>query len=425
MKKTFIILVLILSFGFVLNVDAKDITYINKKTFNYEYYTDFFTMNDKYYFFHRYDPGTLYNLISYNNDFSLSGEFNNISFNSIVEFDDYYFIGTYGDILKYSKDGTLLSNRRLTAASNIGTFVTEIDDNKLLAFDCYNSRSPRCSFVYLDHDLSIISSTPESEYSFGRADFFGGYNNKSVAVMSERLYFLNENLKPLNPIDVDENNEYDFILSDAKVFGEDGLFLVYKVVDKVDNNVYVFNYDLNGNLKWKKVYETSVKNLNDKISSITKTDEGTYIVTNGSFIEIDKNGKVLNSCLKCLFSKVEKVGDKFYGLSLDFERLLFENFTYDRNTVFSEFKFVEEGKLTIKESENGRVRVNRSNPHVGEEVIITLRPQNGYEYGDIKLLDKDGKKIEYKKLTDKKYSFIMPSGESTLEVLFKKIDKKN
>ena len=124
-----------------------------------------------------------------------------------------------------------------------------------------------------------------------------------------------------------------------------------------------------------------------------------------------------------MFTGTLKIDDTYYGVSVDYGDIINNPYMYRRNSVITQLKFIDESKLTIKESENGRVRVNRSNPHAGEEVVITLRPEVGYEYGDIKLLDKDGKKVEVKKITDKKYSFIMPSGESTLEVLFKKLDK--
>ena len=112
---------------------------------------------------------------------------------------------------------------------------------------------------------------------------------------------------------------------------------------------------------------------------------------------------IVNSCVKCTEGIIsEELNGKIYSLTYDFDGTAEKSWLSSFFVGITEYGFEEKDKLTIKDSDNGRVRVSRSNPHAGEEVVITLRPEVGYEYGDIKLLDKDGKKIEVKKITDKK-----------------------
>ena len=79
----------------------------------------------------------------------------------------------------------------------------------------------------------------------------------------------------------------------------------------------------------------------------------------------------------------------------------------------------ESVKLEVKESANGRVRVSRKTPRAGEEVVITLRPQVNYELDKLTVLS-NKKDVEVTKISDKKYSFIMPEEDTSIEVTYKK-----
>ena len=424
MKKTFIILVLILSFGFVINVDAKEAVYVSQKKLVDYSFSEFFKFNDKYYFFDKYGPNYYYDFYSLAED-STPKEFSNYYyFYSHLIFKDNLFASKSGKLIKFNKNNEVIASYEFNNKNSSATYLSAINDDNLLVYYCYSYGSV-CSFNYFTSDLELIKTVDANYDEFDYIDYFNSYNNKSVVLSGANLFFLDKDLNVKKRVKDFVN---DKSLSDAKVFGEDGLFLLY-IDDSYyssnhSNKVFVYNYDLDGNLKWYKEYDSSLRNTDGYTASISKTDEGNFIVSNGSFVEIDKKGNVINSCPRCyLFTGTLKIDDTYYGVSVDYGDIINNPYMYRRNSMITQLKFIDESKLTIKESENGRVRINRSNPHVGEEVIITLRPQNGYEYGVIKLLDKDGKKVEVKKITDKKYSFIMPSGESTLEVLFKKLDK--
>ena len=423
MKKSYVILLLILSFGFVMNVNAKDMSIDKETVFKEHYYTDFFIKNDKFYLYPRTDASSFSTIHRYDKDFLSYVSIGDYYNSSILHFDDYYFVANDDTIKKYDNNDNVLDYYTFDLSSGYPTLMADINEQEMLVYQCYYRSGIKCSFHYLDHDLNFIKTVDAQSYPFSYADFFGGSDNKSAFVYDQTVYFLDKDLNVVRSIFVDNDENAVLRLSDAKVFDEDELLLVYKE-DNCSNKVYVYRYDLEGNLKWKKVYESSIRNIYDKLASITLTEEGNYIVSNGSFVELTKDGKEVNSCSKCsLFSKTVRVNDIYYGANVNLKELFRSNFYYDDDSVFVEAKFKEDVKLTIKDSENGRVRVNRSNPHVGEEVIITLRPQVGYEYGDIKLLDKDGKKIEVTKINDKKYSFIVPAGETTIDVTFKKINK--
>ena len=406
-----------------MNVNAKDMSIDKETVFKEHYYTDFFIKNDKFYLYSRTDASSFRTINRYDKDFINYVSIGDYYNSSILHFDDYYFVANDDTIKKYDNNDNVLDYYTFDLSSGYPTFMAPVNEQEMLVYQCYYRSGMKCSFYYLDYDLNDIKTVNAQTYPFSYADFFGGMNNKSALVYNEIVYFLDKDLNVVSSIFVDNDENAVLRLSDAKVFGEDDLPLVYKE-DNCSNKVYVYRYDLDGNLKWKKVYESSIRNIYDRLASITLTEEGNYIVSNGSFVELTKDGKEVNSCSKCsLFSKTVRVNDTYYGANVNLKELFTSNFYYDDDSVFVEAKFKEDVKLTIKDSENGRVRVNRSNPHVGEEVIITLRPQVGYEYGDIKLLDKDGKKIEVTKINDKKYSFIVPAGETTIDVTFKKINK--
>ena len=67
---------------------------------------------------------------------------------------------------------------------------------------------------------------------------------------------------------------------------------------------------------------------------------------------------------------------------------------------------------------NGTVSVNKDNASQGSTVTITVKPDSGYELGDLIVTDKNGNEI---KLTDKgngKYTFKMPGSKVEIEASF-------
>ena len=180
-------------------------------------------------------------------------------------------------------------------------------------------------------------------------------------------------------------------------------------------------FDSKAKLNWKKNFKSSVYNVDRKISSLIKLKNGNYLFGNGALFEFDKSGNIVNSCPDCTdaFGLVED-GDKILTLGFDYDDIFTSKNMLLDNSLVSELKFREKAELEIKDSANGRVRINKTNPYAGEEVVVTLRPQVNYVLDELIIKDKSGKRVEYKKINDKKYSFVLPVGKTSIEVTYKK-----
>ena len=74
--------------------------------------------------------------------------------------------------------------------------------------------------------------------------------------------------------------------------------------------------------------------------------------------------------------------------------------------------------VSVDSDKNGTVSVNKDNASQGSTVTITVKPDSGYELGDLIVTDKNGNEI---KLTDKgngKYTFKMPGSKVEIEASF-------
>ncbi len=74
--------------------------------------------------------------------------------------------------------------------------------------------------------------------------------------------------------------------------------------------------------------------------------------------------------------------------------------------------------VSVDSDKNGTVSVNKDNASKGSTVTITVKPDSGYELGDLIVTDKNGNEI---KLTDKgngKYTFKMPGSKVEIEASF-------
>ena len=412
MKKSYVILLLILSFGFMMNVNAAE--YVPVKFYSYDKFDayDMFKLKDKI------------GVYSYYNLYEFDG--NNIKqvhddgVGDLIPLDDEtYAINDYEYIYKYNKDHELLE----TYTSNDISKVFKYKNGLAYYAVTYLNPGRDGAFKVLDDKLNLID-TKDVTFNDYVIDI-ASYDDIVVKRFYNSLNFLDSNFNTKYSYDLpsDVYEEYNSLMVDLKVFGKDEIFVLTKR-NYHDAYFTLLKLDSNANLLFKKVFKSSIEFLGNDYGNIIKLENGNYLLSIGSLYEIDKDGNIVNSCVKCTEGIIsEELNGKIYSLTYDFDGTAEKSWLSSFFVGITEYGFEEKDKLTIKDSDNGRVRVSRSNPHAGEEVVITLRPEVGYEYGDIKLLDKDGKKIEVKKITDKKYSFIMPSGESTLEVLFKKLDK--
>ena len=73
--------------------------------------------------------------------------------------------------------------------------------------------------------------------------------------------------------------------------------------------------------------------------------------------------------------------------------------------------------ITVDSVKHGTITVSPKSAYKGDTVIITVKPDKGYELDTLKVLDKDGDKV---KITEKKgkYTFTMPASKVTIKGKF-------
>jgi len=69
--------------------------------------------------------------------------------------------------------------------------------------------------------------------------------------------------------------------------------------------------------------------------------------------------------------------------------------------------------------EGGQVESDKDNPTMGEQVTITVKPDEGKEVTDVTVTDKDGKEIEVTNNGDGTYTYEQPAGDVKVEVEFR------
>ena len=76
---------------------------------------------------------------------------------------------------------------------------------------------------------------------------------------------------------------------------------------------------------------------------------------------------------------------------------------------------------TIQWTQGGTVAVDPRNPQCGEEVIITPKPDKGYELEKITVTNRNDDRVRVETNSDGTYTFIQPTGKVKIRVSFKKI----
>jgi len=79
--------------------------------------------------------------------------------------------------------------------------------------------------------------------------------------------------------------------------------------------------------------------------------------------------------------------------------------------------------ITSGSTKHGNVTVNPYNPESGDKVVITVKPDAGYEVEKVVVTDDDGDKITVKEAGSNKYLFVMPAGQVDVKVTYKKANE--
>jgi len=78
-------------------------------------------------------------------------------------------------------------------------------------------------------------------------------------------------------------------------------------------------------------------------------------------------------------------------------------------------------RVSVTSTSHGTVTASPSSAYKGDKVTLNVKPDSGYELVDLIVRDSDGKKIDVQKVSDTRYTFIMPSGKVTIEPVFEKV----
>ena len=76
--------------------------------------------------------------------------------------------------------------------------------------------------------------------------------------------------------------------------------------------------------------------------------------------------------------------------------------------------------LTYSTGKHGVVTVNPKNPQKGNKVVITVKPDAGYEVDDV-VVTNGKKSVDVYKLSDTQYAFVMPAGKVKIDVSYSKV----
>ena len=77
--------------------------------------------------------------------------------------------------------------------------------------------------------------------------------------------------------------------------------------------------------------------------------------------------------------------------------------------------------VTITPAENGTVTADKETAKYGETVTLTITPNEGYEFDQLRVLDGETQ-VDVTTTTDGKYTFVMPAGNVEISATYKAID---
>lgn len=75
--------------------------------------------------------------------------------------------------------------------------------------------------------------------------------------------------------------------------------------------------------------------------------------------------------------------------------------------------------ITVDKTVGGKVTVNPGRADKGDEVTITVKPNDGYELDQLSVTDKDGDSVKVTNKGNGKYTFTMPGSQITIKATFK------
>lgn len=366
-----------------------------------------------YYYLSFYDYGQvflkdnkLYICNYYLSNFSIDENLNIESFD--LEDDGTYFLYVERKFAKYYKYGEELKNIDLGCVSEIsrhdGNYIVQTCDNRQI-------------YVF-DNNLNVIKKiNAYSHYYFYTID------NTFYMRSGDNWHTLDDDLNIVeideSPIKVDGNlNETSIINNILKQNSEISDSFSLQVVDggyfasyiKDDEYYYGF-FDNDFNLKLNLDCDMPAYSVNNYILQIDYKKKMLFLYDKEDGFQ---SSLALPDGFEYQRYFINYISDNylvFFLNTIDFRSA--EGPTYYDTVLLLEIK----NEISTKNDGNGDVVSNKDKAGVGEEVYITIHPNEGYYLKSLTVVDVYGNKIE---VVDNK--FIMPNSDVTIDVTFEKVE---
>ena len=167
-----------------------------------------------------------------------------------------------------------------------------------------------------------------------------------------------------------------------------------------------------------KVYDTKSTIERNKLLGNVVLDES--VPENNNEISLDKNywgeGRTPSSVLGNNASKVDGGKTEYYVRPTMQPSDLN---TYVPPTTGGGSSSSGDYLITVDKTVGGKVTVNPGRADKGDEVTITVKPNDGYELDQLSVTDKDGDSVKVTNKGNGKYTFTMPGSQITIKATFK------
>lgn len=322
-----------------------------------------------------------------------------------------YFLYSGYQVTKYDRNHKPIKSINLDYT--IHNFIKYDDKFIAISYNSYN-----LIFYVFDEEINLLNQKKFNDINFN----YYIVNSKFYVEFGVDWFVLNNKneFSPLDKAPVLEDNEAN---EENKIAVElmkkySNYYVDYIELDK--SGYIVRFYDENDNYR----YGYFDKNLNLVFSS-----SYSFYVTDYYFLSFDDD----NGLVKLYDRSGKYSGDIilpdgayinfiFYSDKNNFVFIgnLFSNSESSRMCQAYNYimYYYKDNNIITKNDGNGDVVSNKDKAAVGEEVYITIHPNEGYYLKSLTVIDEDGNEIE---VVDNK--FIMPNSDVTIEVTFEKIEE--
>lgn len=325
-----------------------------------------------------------------------------------------------------------------TAVEDI-TFTWGYDVQRSPAYPKKNDSVSLFGFGYPKNASGANESSYEGSWTIGKVGTY--YSVKSTNTGSDNLEYIVGHIA----------RNYDNITADEVVIHElkkSGSHIAYGVVvayDAATKRAMFIGDNLSGGAGY--LFATAsqtdpatmtatavatdfVQNDNGSAGEITVTFDANGGTVDTESKVVGEDGKLAELPTPTRTGKYSFKG--WYTKTSGGERVTVDTLFEESTTVYAQWKYNGGGggggstsvttySVAVEKAENGKTTVSGSTVAVGATVTITATPDKGYSLDGITATDNNGKTIKLTKVSDSKYTFVMPAAKVTIKPVFKAI----